>query len=686
MSKRILYIIVGAVVIAALLFLAWFWFFQSPAQTVTSGGTFGTAGNTTPTNQSSQTATNIPSNTSAGQTAANGTVNTQTISIPPTPNTLTTDTGSAASTNVVINPSGAVWLDNSSVLTSNNVGYGNSFNPLSANQLNNANVNGTGPTIMTPGSNASNGSGVSLTGALLAAGVGAAACTANLLGTTALEGVGAAAPADVIITGAAAAAKAAAAIPGTVPTVDAGVHAQLAAIALQNATLAPFTKGTTALAANATFKNQFLDCVTRGIARAAVQQITASIVNWINSGFNGQPSFITNPSQFFTNVADNAAGTYLKSSALAFLCSPFSLQVKIAIAQSYAQQNSANSQQCSLTKAINDITGFMNGNFSAGGWPGMLQFTNMPTNNPYGAFMYGSVGLNSAVSNAVTAQKNDQTLGSGFISLTQGTGCTPGATTATSGSSNTAGKAGVGPITCTGSQVVTPGKVIESQLESTLGNGVQQLQLATSFDQIINALMQQLQIKALQGLSGLSNSGGTAPTVDSASTAQAQSLLQTLQDANILAQNYGGTEQGSISDIQNTQSQLDAAVQCWSDASASSTLSSSMAAQAVLNASSTADLRDSLSPMVTAYNNNITRANAAIAEIQNLETMTLSAASASDVQAISAQLDSDNAQGILIAQTDVTAAQQDRQTLQAQMATLNTTATTQLAQCNAYGQ
>ena len=35
----------------------------------------------------------------------------------------------------------------------------------------------------------------------------------------------------------------------------------------------------------------------------------------------------------------------------------------------------------------------MNGNFSQGGWPGLLSFTTVPTNNPYGAFAYAQVGL-----------------------------------------------------------------------------------------------------------------------------------------------------------------------------------------------------------------------------------------------------------------------------------------------------
>jgi hypothetical protein len=85
----------------------------------------------------------------------------------------------------------------------------------------------------------------------------------------------------------------------------------------------------------------YLDCLVKSIAQAAVDQITRSVVNWINSGFNGQPSFVQNFNQYFANVADQAAGEFIKGSALSFLCSPFASQIKIAIAQSYANRNTA---------------------------------------------------------------------------------------------------------------------------------------------------------------------------------------------------------------------------------------------------------------------------------------------------------------------------------------------------------
>src|SRR3989344_1557050 len=81
-----------------------------------------------------------------------------------------------------------------------------------------------------------------------------------------------------------------------------------------------------------------------------------------------KPSF----NKFFNNVGDQAAGEFIRGTGLAFLCSPFQMQIRIAVAQSYARRGAAS---CTLTGVIKNINSFMNGNFSQGGWGGLLQFT-----------------------------------------------------------------------------------------------------------------------------------------------------------------------------------------------------------------------------------------------------------------------------------------------------------------------
>ncbi|MGH7141276.1 MAG: hypothetical protein ACREGH_01415 [Minisyncoccia bacterium] len=267
--------------------------------------------------------------------------------------------------------------------------------------------------------------------------------------------------------------------------------------------------------------NSFLGCIARSIARALLQQITVSTVNWINSGFNGSPSFLTDPTQFFENTANTAAGNYLAGSDLAFLCSPFSLQVKIAIAQAYTSNNALS---CNL---IGNFQNFMSG-FQNGGWPSMLSLTTSPNNNPFGAFISGQAGLNAAVANAQNNVQNQLQLSGGFLDFQEPQNCTitnspPSASpsvsvtalsssqadTATNfnGNQDFSSAGGTAEYRVCNLVTVTPGKVISDSLSKVLGTNIDSLNAVYDFDQIISALITQLIQRTLYG--GLLNLGGT---------------------------------------------------------------------------------------------------------------------------------------------------------------------------------
>jgi hypothetical protein len=479
----------------------------------------------------------------------------------------------------------------------------------------------------------------------------------------------------------------------------------------------------------------FLGCLANTIAKTALQQITVSVVNWINSGFNGSPSFVTNANLFFANVANQAAGQFIQGSALSFLCSPFQLQIKIAVAQSYANQGASS---CTLTGVINNVTNFMNGDFSSGGWAGMLSFTGTPTNNPYGAYAYASIGLQTAVNTAVSQQQNQLNQGRGFLSFQQQQNCTiqntppstnPNTTVTTVTlpyNSNSSGNGTV--LVSTGltggsngaiptrsvtqiqqaSEVdpnlqgpglgqnlyqvcnlvtTTPGSVIAGSIDKTLGLGADQLNLAKDFDDIVSALMSQLMTRALQGgLLNLSGSSGLASeyyTPDQiAAQAAGQTLLTQMQTDVSNAQAYGGTEQEAISSIETAQEQLNQLFNCWS----SIATSSAAASQAEANAGVSSTTINNFNLEIDNYNNNITNANNAIAILESLESDALSAGSSADITSITSSYNSAQAQGQLITQNDVTSSEQDLTTLQGQLTALGTQTNTGLQQCNAQAQ
>lgn len=447
--------------------------------------------------------------------------------------------------------------------------------------------------------------------------------------------------------------------------------------------------------------DQFMGCITRNIAKIMLQQITSSVVNWINSGFNGSPAFVQNPTQFVQRTADVIAGQYIQSSALSFLCSPFQLQVRIAIAQSYANRNAAS---CTLTQVSNNITNFMRGSFStAGGWPAFLSFTSIPTNNPYGAFIYASAGLSGTIQTAQGQVQTDLLQGSGFLSFQQKVaGSCTNTTTPPPPSLNKSVTAVNGPSPNSANPTqqlyqvcdyvtATPGKVIADSLGATQKSTLDQLTLAKSFDEIISALINQLMTRTLQGgLSNLSGANGYASNFYTAdqqqSQNQQQALLAQMQSDTGTAGQYGNVQQGSIQDIQSAQNQLNNAYNCWNNvaqASTTATITVSTKAQAVTNAASASTTLNSLNTTVNSYNDRITKVNVAIIALQELQSRVLSAGSAADVSAVQSDYNAAKAAGQFPTGADVTNAQQNRVTLQSQMSTVSQQANTSLQQCNA---
>lgn len=710
MAKKIVYIVLGALLIFGLLFLLWSWFFSGTKTGSLNSGQFGTASDTSQTSGgtvpggnytttlgqagSGQNSANgsIPLNGTAGTNGVNGnTAGTNGAGTGGTGGTNGAGTGNGATINSLGNGStlnngsvtvpGVIWLGTTpgSSFGAGGAG-GNAFTPADINSVGNG-VGGFTPTITTAPPAGSGGTtliealaATAIAGSLTC-GLQAGIATLSTSGATAAASGGASAVAAGLVYPP---------IPGSSPGIQPNVVADYGT---RQILAAQYGLQTATAAKNASKDNvSFLQCLINVIAKTALQQITISVVNWINSGFSGQPSFVTNYQQFFTNVADLSAGQFIQGSGLAFLCSPFKLQIKIAIAQSYANRGA---QSCSLTGIINNITNFMNGSFTQAGWPGLLQFTTVPTNNPYGAFAYAQVGLATAQSNAANNAKNNISP-TGFLNLQQISGCTgdnanlngigvTGSIGTNAQAAAAAGKSAL-PAGCQ-TKTVTPGSAISNSLNKVTGSGVDQLGLASDIDQIISALTTQLVTKTLQsGLASLSQTQGTTQTAaDLAAQQQATSLLIDMQGKVSIAQQIGSIDQGSISDIEDAQNNLNNLANCWSSVASSST----NAVAAAQNAATASSTLHSLNTQVDGYNNNITNLNAEIATIGQFEAQMSSAASDADVATAAASYNTAIAAGTFASQNDVTTAQQNRTTLQSQMGALNQSTATSLTQCQA---
>jgi hypothetical protein len=217
------------------------------------------------------------------------------------------------------------------------------------------------------------------------------------------------------------------------------------------------------------------------IAKVILQRMTESIVSWINSGFNGNPAFIQNPGQFFTNVGDQAAGQFiLNDPSLNFLCNSFGTQLRISL-NNLRQQPYQNVIGCTLTSVIGNIDAFTS-NFENGGWVAWNTMTTQPQNNPYGAYLSLLDEATYEQDQAVVNNTNQLNWGNGFLSSTDVNG-----------------------------NIQTPGSVIVAQLNGQLKSAADQLGAADEINEVLGALMIQLTSKALGsvsgGLLGLGSSG-----------------------------------------------------------------------------------------------------------------------------------------------------------------------------------
>lgn len=229
-------------------------------------------------------------------------------------------------------------------------------------------------------------------------------------------------------------------------------------------------------------------------AKAAISMIQRSIVRWINSGFQGSPAFVQDLRGMLTNFADEAMGQFLQElgGPFSMVCSPFRLDVQIAISLAYNRSRDKNARRCTLSGAMQNIRNFST-DMRQGGWNSWFQISqNSGQYTQYGSGLEASVEAGLRITNAQGQQMSLLGWGRGFMSSKV---CRPIA-------NPVAGEASEKCYTS------TPGSVIADQLNHTLGLGSDTLVTADQINEIIGALMQQLLTKVLTGVGGLLGAGG----------------------------------------------------------------------------------------------------------------------------------------------------------------------------------
>jgi hypothetical protein len=245
-------------------------------------------------------------------------------------------------------------------------------------------------------------------------------------------------------------------------------------------------------------KDTVLDGLFWTLARNTLSAMTRSLVRWINSGFRGSPMFVQNLEGFMFDVADRTFGEFIYElgGPFSMVCSPFRLDVRIALTLAYARARAPAHARCTLTGALRNIESFIAGNMHRGGWDAWLQMVARPqVFTPFGAALEAESQLNARLVNARGQEITLLNWGSGFMSnkICEWVGTPQG-----------------GREECF---VATPGRVISDALTFQLSTGPRSLIEADEINEVIGALLNQIMLQAVSGVGGLLGlSAGTGYT------------------------------------------------------------------------------------------------------------------------------------------------------------------------------
>lgn len=169
-----------------------------------------------------------------------------------------------------------------------------------------------------------------------------------------------------------------------------------------------------------TFKELTLDAVFNALAKAIVSALVASTVDWINSGFKGSPAFVTDLGGFLLETLDKKAFQIIEELGgdASFLCTPFKLDIQLALAISYDQARINRPYEgCSVSNFVGDLEQFINGDFEQGGWRDWIKLTTNPEKyTPVGQYYSAKASFEKQLADEKERERDTLAHGSGFKS------------------------------------------------------------------------------------------------------------------------------------------------------------------------------------------------------------------------------------------------------------------------------
>lgn len=334
------------------------------------------------------------------------------------------------------------------------------------------------------------------------------------------------------------------------------------------------------------FKEYVLDPIAWIVAKTILRSITDSLVDWINSGFEGNPTFV-DPDTFLRDVADQASGAFIQQLGLeGILCSPFRLPILASLNLSY-KKSTLPRFQCTLSAAKENWQRnwdeFMY-DFTNGGWDRWLNVTTQQQNNPYGAYLMAYDEMQSRRAIAQEKKKTEVSWGSGFASLQECSGdidqekmcdtqcghledsddCFNSCMEIEGWDENLSSAE---KCKLSGEQMknTTPGKIIEGRLSKALGMDLESLSVADEISEIIAALINQLMM-SLKGGTGKLTGGSTYSSTGGEPTSYTkEGAIAIIDHALTYEKSYRDANKKSVDAYNDAIAKIELLKKCYED-------------------------------------------------------------------------------------------------------------------------
>lgn len=248
-------------------------------------------------------------------------------------------------------------------------------------------------------------------------------------------------------------------------------------------------------------KDYGLDALAWEIVNRIISRMSASTVKWINTGFNGKPAYVTDPTAYFGSIADGIAGQYIMNNPnLDLLCGPIRSKIRIALSKTYNNRDNTR-WQCTLTEVGRNMEDFMN-DFENGGWDSFFQISQNRHMNPLGAYLQAEGELFDKIAEKTAEKDKELSWGSGFMSQKECVETAPAIEIPTYDTKGKVIATHLIPGPCLKERTVTPGETISNQLNKQLGLGNDKLAVADEINEIISGLLNQLVSRVIGGVAG----------------------------------------------------------------------------------------------------------------------------------------------------------------------------------------